>query len=137
MDEWLGRWRADKTLARSPEGIGGLCYADPAQPSDEAIDTYFAPLLSTQRCKDNAHAYAMALERNALSGIGPALRRCKVPTRIVWGTGDTIFSAASPRCLDHDFGHSRGVRLLKGSKLFWPEERPEVIAEEALRLWSA
>ena len=137
VDEWLGKWHADRTLARSSQGIGGMCYADPAQPTDEAIDTYFAPLLSTQRCTDNAHAYAVALERNALAGIGPALRRCKVPTRIVWGTGDTIFSSASPRRLDHDFGHSRGVRLLEGSKLFWPEERPDVIVEEARRLWGA
>jgi pimeloyl-ACP methyl ester carboxylesterase len=137
VDEWLGRWHADRTLARSSEGIGGMCYADPAQPTDEAIDTYFGPLLSTQQRTDNAHAYAVALERNALAGIGPELRRCKVPTRIVWGMGDTIFSTKSPGRLDHDFGHSRGVRLLKGSKLFWPEERPDVIAEEAQRLWNA
>jgi pimeloyl-ACP methyl ester carboxylesterase len=137
VDEWLGRWHTDRTLARSPEGIGGMCYADPAHPTDEAIDTYFAPLLSTQRRTDNAHAYAIALERNVLAGIGPELRRCKVPTRIVWGMGDTIFSANSPSQLDHDFGHSRGIRLLEGSKLFWPEERPDVIAEEAQRLWNA
>lgn len=137
VDEWLGKWHADTALARSSEGIGGMCYADPAHPLDEAIDTYFGPLLSTQRRTDNAHAYAIALERNALAGIGPALRRCKVPTRIVWGTGDTIFSANSPRRLDHAFGHSRGVRLLEGSKLFWPEERPDIIAGEAQRLWGA
>lgn len=137
VDEWLGKWRADKRLARSPDGIGGMCYADSTHPTDEAIDTYFSPLLGTAQSRDNAHAYAIALERNALAGIGPALRRCRVPTRIVWGTGDTIFSAASPRRLDHDFRHSRGVRLLEGSKLFWPEERPDVIAEEALALWDA
>ncbi|MGH8026827.1 MAG: alpha/beta fold hydrolase [Pseudoxanthomonas sp.] len=137
VDEWLGKWHADRTLARSPEGIGGMCYADSAHPTDEAIDTYFGPLLSTRQRTDNAHAYAIALERNALAGIGPALRRSKVPTRIVWGMGDTIFSAKSPRYLDHAFGHSRGVRLLEDSKLFWPEERPDVIAEEAQRLWNA
>lgn len=137
VGEWLGRWHADRTLARSSDGIGGMCYADPAHPTDEAIDTYFSPLLSTKQRTDNAHAYAIALERNALAGIGPELRRCKVPTRIVWGTGDTIFSASSPRRLDHAFGHSRGVRFLEGSKLFWPEERPDVIAEEARRLWNA
>ncbi|MET0655563.1 MAG: alpha/beta hydrolase [Pseudoxanthomonas sp.] len=137
VNDWLGKWHADKTLARSPQGIGGMCYADPVHPTDEAIDTYFAPLLSTQRRTDNAHAYAVALERNALAGIGPALRRCRVPTRIVWGAGDTIFSRKSPRQLDHAFGHSRGVRFLEGSKLFWPEERPDVVAEEARRLWNA
>jgi hypothetical protein len=81
------------------------------------------------------HAYAIALERNPLVGIQPALRRCTVPTRIVWGSADTIFSAASPGYLDSSFGNSRGVRRLEGRKLFWPEELPEVIAEEARRLW--
>src|SRR5690606_39582561 len=38
VDEWLGRWQADHALARSAEGIGGMCYADPAHPTDEAID---------------------------------------------------------------------------------------------------
>lgn len=137
VDEWLGRWRADHALARSPEGIGGMCYADPAHPTDEAIDTYFAPLLSTSRRTANAHAYAIALERNALAGIGPALARCTVPTRIVWGTGDTIFSPRDAGFLDRAFGNSQGVRLLAGSKLFWPEERPDVIAGEARRLWKA
>lgn len=41
------------------------------------------------------------------------------------------------RFLDRAFGRSLGVRQLQGSKLFWPEERPDVIAEEARRLWAA
>ncbi|GAA0703853.1 alpha/beta hydrolase [Dokdonella soli] len=136
-DEWLAPWRADKALARSSKGIGGMCYADPAQPTDDAIETYFAPLLASKRSRELLHAYAIALERNALTGIEAELRRSTVPTRIVWGAGDTIFSPASPDYLDHTFGASRGVRHLQGSKLFWPEERPDVIAEEARRLWNA
>jgi len=67
------------------------------------------------------------------------LIQCDVPrrSRIVWGTADTIFSSKSPEYLDRIFGASRGVRLLPGRKLFWPEEHPEVIVEEALRLWRA
>lgn len=135
VDKWLAPWRADKALARSAEGIGGMCYADPAHPGDEAIECYFAPLLSSPRRKALAHAYAIALERNCLEGIEPALKRCSVPTRILWGTDDTIFSGQSPDYLNCSFGNSRGVRRLVGSKLFWPEERPDVIAEEARRLW--
>lgn len=137
VDEWLGRWQADHVLARSAEGIGGMCYADPAHPTDEAIDAYFMPLLVDQRGRDGAHAYAVALERNVLAGIGPLLRRCPVPVRIAWGTADTIFRADNADFLDRAFGRSLGVRRLEGSKLFWPEERPEVVAEEALALWAA
>lgn len=135
-DQWLAPWLADKELARSAEGIGGLCYADPLHPTDEAIETYFAPLLASPRRKAQLHAYAVALEKNALEGIGPALRRSVVPARIVWGMADTIFSPASPDHLEQTFGGSRGVRRLAGSKLFWPEELPQVVAEEALKLWS-
>ena len=137
VDQWLGAWWDDKALARSSQGIGGMCYADPSQPTDEAIDTYFGPLLATTRRKALAHAYAIALERNPLTGIAAELKRSAVPTRIVWGMGDTIFSPQSPDYLDSTLGNSRGVRRLQGSKLFWPEERPDVIAEEARLLWNA
>lgn len=136
-DEWLVPWWKDKALARSPEGIGGMCYADPSHPTDEAIDMYFGPLLSTGRRIALANAYAVALERNPLDGIEAAMQHSRTPVRIVWGKGDTIFSAKNADYLDYACGGSRGIRWLEGSKLFWPEERPEVIAEEALRLWSA
>ena len=134
-DQWLAPWLADKHLARSAQGIGGMCYANPANPTDEAIDAYFRPLLSSPQRKALVHAYAMALEHNPLQGIGPALRRCKVPTRIVWGEDDTIFSLAGATYLDQTLGHSLGVRRLANAKLFYPEERPDVIAEEARKLW--
>jgi hypothetical protein len=38
--------------------------------------------------------------------------------------------------LDKTFPHSRGVRRLEGTKLFFPEEIPDVVAEEAVRLWN-
>ncbi|KRB05081.1 alpha/beta hydrolase [Lysobacter sp. Root690] len=137
VDEWLAPWWQDPQLARSAAGIGGMCFADPTQPTDEAIDTYFGPLLSSAHRKAMAHAYAVGLEPNVLLGIEAELKRSKTPTRIVWGMADTIFSQQSPDYWANTFGGSRGVRKLESSKLFWPEERPDVIAEEARRLWNA
>lgn len=136
VDRWLAPWRADPELARSPRGIGGMCYADPAHPTDEAIEMYFAPMVDSPVREAQTHAYASALEENPLVGIGPSLRRFTRPVRIVWGTADEIFSAANPDFLHHAFGHSLGVRHLPGRKLFWPEELPDVVAEESLQLWS-
>lgn len=137
VDQWLRPWRENHALARSAEGIGGMCYANAAHPTDEAIEYYFAPLMSSQAHKALVHAYAIGLERNPMVGIEASLRRSAVPTRIVWGTADTIFSSDSPDYLDRTFGASRGVRRLEGRKLFWPEEHPEIIIEEALSLWGA
>jgi len=137
VDDWLGRWHADRDLARSPDGIGGMCYANAANPTDEAIDMYFGPLLSTQRRTDLGNAYAIALSRNALTDSAAALRQARAPVRVVWGTADTIFAEHNADYLEQAFGNARGVRRLAGAKLFWPEERPEIIAEEARALWNA
>jgi haloalkane dehalogenase len=134
-DQWLAPWVADKALARSPEGLGGLCYSKPGYPSDEAIDCYLGPLVSSAERKSFTNAYAAALDPNPLAGIEVKLKSCTIPTRIVWGMGDTIFSSASPDYLDRLLPNSRGVRRVAGAKLFFPEEYPEIIAEEAKRLW--
>jgi pimeloyl-ACP methyl ester carboxylesterase len=125
----------DKAIARSSKGFGPTVYSDPAHPTDEAIEVYFAPLVSSPLRKAQLHEYTIALERNALAGVEPALRKFAGPVRIVWGTADAIFSPDSPDWLDRLFPHSRGVRRVEGAKLFFPEEMPDLIAEEARQLW--
>jgi len=137
VDEWLAPWHADPGLARSERGIGGLCYANPAHPTDEALAMYFGPLMDSAERKAALHRYAVALARNALLGIQPAQRRSRAPTRIVWGTDDTIFAASNADYLHGSFGNSHGVRRLSGAKLFWPEERPDIIAAQARILWGS
>ena len=134
-DEVLVPQIRDKATARMPEGLGGLCYTDPARLTDEALDCYLMPLVSSPLRKAQLHQYIVALERNPLSPIEPALRSSQVPLRVVWGTGDTLFEPSGPDWLGRIFPQSRGVRRIEGAKLFFPEEFPDVIAEEARRLW--
>jgi pimeloyl-ACP methyl ester carboxylesterase len=126
---------AKKDLARSPRGIGGLTYSDPTHPTDDAIEVYFAPIVSSPLRKAQFHDYAIALERNVLAGIEPALKQVAAPVRIVWGMADTTFASSSASWFDRTFPHSRGVRRIEGAKLFFAEEMPDVIAEEARALW--
>ena len=125
----------NKPLARSARGLGGVAYSDPAHPTDEAIETYFRPLVSSPIRKAQVQDYTIALARNILADIEPALRRCTAPARIVWGMADTVFKSSDADWLDRAFPHSRGIRRLDRAKLFFPEELPDVIAEEARRLW--
>jgi haloalkane dehalogenase len=37
--------------------------------------------------------------------------------------------------LNRLFPNSRGVRRIEGARLFWPEEFPDIVAEEARQLW--
>ncbi|HEV7606644.1 MAG TPA: alpha/beta hydrolase [Steroidobacteraceae bacterium] len=137
VDEWLAPWHEDPMLARSDRGIGGMCYADRAQPTDEALRMYFGPLIDSPERKSGLHRYALALERNALAGIRAAQQRSRIPVRIVWGIDDTIFDSSNADYLEHSFGNSHGVRRLKNAKLFWPEERPDIIAAQARILWES
>lgn len=125
---------ADKNKARADSR---LVYTDPRHPTDEAIDYYFTPLVSSPRRKALVDAYTIGLERNPMIGIEAHLKRSRIPARVVWGLDDTIFSAASPDYLDRTLGGSRGVRRLEHAKLLFAEERPEVIVEEAASLWRA
>jgi haloalkane dehalogenase len=135
VDEVLVPQLRDKANARLATGLGGCCYTDPAHLTDEAVDCYLTPLASSRLRKAQLHSYCIALDRNPLLAIEPALRRCQTPLRVVWGTGDTIFDPSGPDWLDGTFPRSRGVRRIEGANLFFPEEMPEIIAEEARRLW--
>jgi haloalkane dehalogenase len=135
VDQVLVPQLRDKANARVPTGLGGCCDTDPAHLTDEAVECYLTPLASSRLRKAQFHSYCIALDRNPLLAIGPALKRCQAPLRVVWGTGDTIFDPSGPDWLDRTFPRSRGVRRIEGANLFFPEEMPDIIAEEARRLW--
>ena len=133
-DKDIGGFLRDRVMARSSAGLG-IAYAHPEFLSDELLEVYLAPLLRSPLRKQQFNAFLLALEKNFLLPIEPELRRFASPVRIVWGTADTIFKPDSPDYLQRLFPNSRGVRRVEGARLFWPEEFPDVLAEEARRLW--
>lgn len=125
----------DKALARSPRGLGAF-YTNPADLTDEAINYYLSPLVSTPLRKKQLNSFAASFAHNPLIAIESALRQCPAPVRIVWATADTTFDATWADWLDRTFPHSRGVRRVEGAKLLFPEEIPDLFDEEALKLWN-
>lgn len=122
----------DKDLCRRPGQLGGDTFTFPDKLRDETIDYYLRPLAAN---KARSNAFGRAAEGNPLAGVSSALRQAKAPVRIVWGTGDTIFKTGMPDYLDGLFPNSRGVRRVPGAKLFFPEEFPDLIAQELRALW--
>jgi pimeloyl-ACP methyl ester carboxylesterase len=133
-DLFLEPWLRHKDVARSATGLGGMCYSKPRYPTDTALEQYLGPLVANAARKALVNRYTLGLTPNPLQGISSRLRKCSVPTRIVWGMSDGIFSSRSPDYLAGVLPHVAGVRRIPEAKLFFPEEYPEVIAEEALRL---
>jgi haloalkane dehalogenase len=132
---WLEPWLHHKEVARSASGIGGMCYSQPSHPTDAALDQYLTPLVASAARKALVNRYALGLTPNPLKGIAPLLRECTVPTSIVWGTSDGIFSPRNPQYLAGILPRVTGIRRIQKAKLFFPEEYPDIIAEEARLLW--
>jgi haloalkane dehalogenase len=134
-DQWLAPQLANPAEARSARGLGGGAYGNPADFTDECVDYYFAPLLATRLRKAQFQGYGLAFEPNPLPAIASKLRQCAAPARMVWGTGDKLFDVKWAEWLDATLPHSRGIRRIEGAKLFFPEEMPDLMADEARALW--
>jgi pimeloyl-ACP methyl ester carboxylesterase len=124
----------DKQLARSSRGLGAA-YTYPDRLTDEMIETYFRPIVETPLRKSQMQEYTIALGSNPLVAVRENLHQWKGPARMVWGTSDPLFGVQWAEWLDHTLPGSRGVRQVEGANLFFPEEMPDIIAEEALALW--
>ena len=135
VDRVLAPELKDLELARSAKGLGSV-YTHPEQLTEETIAAYLGPLVASPAKKQQADAYAAALGTNVLVPIRERLQQWKGRARMVWATADPFFPVASAEWLDKHLAGSRGVRAVEDAKLFFPEEMPEVIAEEAKRLWN-
>lgn len=133
--EWLLPWWKEPALARTPDGFGGMCYRDLSNPTDDAVAMYFTPLVETEALRRRTNRFALSLAANSLQGIAPALKASTIPVGVVWGTADDIFSLDGLHYLIDNVGNLKQVERLEGYKLFWPEERPDVIRRLALKLW--
>jgi pimeloyl-ACP methyl ester carboxylesterase len=126
---------ADKNLARSSRGIGGAAYSYPDKLADETIEMYFRPLVISSVKTSQVNQYAVTLSKNELVAIRERLRAWKGPARMVWGLKDPLFGVQWAEWLDKTFPNSEGIRRVEDGNLFFPEETPDLIAEEAARLW--
>ncbi|HET6972104.1 MAG TPA: alpha/beta hydrolase [Phenylobacterium sp.] len=135
-DRWLVPWLRDKALARSAEGLGGMCFSDPSRPTDVALEQYLGPLVASPARKALTNRYALGLSPNPLAGLSPRLCRVTAPVRVLWGMSDTIFNPENPEYLRRVFPNVDGVLGIAAARLFFPEEFPDIVAAEARRLWA-
>jgi haloalkane dehalogenase len=136
VDEFIVPQLKDKQLARSPQGMGGLAFTHPENLADETVETYFRPLVETPLKKSQVNAYAVSMGTNSLVAKRENLHQWKGPARMVWGLKDVLFGVQWAEWLDRNLPGSRGIRRVEGANLFFPEEMPDLIAEEAAKLWN-
>lgn len=135
LDELFERHLLEPGFAASEAGLGAICYTDPGHFTPELQRTYFAPLLESPIRRRQCQQYGVAFEPNPLPALQAGLAGLEIPVRMLWGTGDILFHEKWAYWLDATIPTSTGVRLVAGAKLFFTEEFPELVIEEARRLW--
>lgn len=134
-DKFIAPQLADKDLCRNGKGTLGSVYNNPADLTDETIECYLGPLVSSSLRKQKLNQYTLAFDGNPLIPIRPRLKEFTKPARMVWALNDPFFGVQWAEWLDHTLPGSRGVRRIEDAKLFFPEEMPDIISEEAAGLW--
>jgi pimeloyl-ACP methyl ester carboxylesterase len=124
---------ADVSLLRAGFAAG---YEDIDAVSDETLRAYVGPLFATPEAARTLERWLVSFEDQSQTlEIEPQLRTLTAPTLIVWGTGDHFFPLKWAYWLLGLIPGATKVVELEDAKLFFPEERPDALAEAVRAHW--
>lgn len=126
---------ADKAIYRSPQALGPA-YERPDQVSDETIESYLRPHVSTPQRTANLARFVTAFDRRHTVAIESKLKAMTAPALIVWGDDDVYFDVKWSQWLERTLPNARRRVVLKGARIFFPEERPQEFNRELRGFWS-
>jgi pimeloyl-ACP methyl ester carboxylesterase len=111
-------------------------YEHPEQVAEETFRTYLEPLFADQQAIRNLERwFRQAHDCRQTVAVAPLLRRLEAPTLIVWGTACVFFPLKWAYWLRGAIPGARPVVELEGAKLFFPEERPDELADALRSFW--
>ncbi|MFJ9786978.1 alpha/beta fold hydrolase [Amycolatopsis sp. NPDC101161] len=129
----LVRLAADPERARAGALGGG--YEHPEQLSDEVLAAFVRPVGATLEAARQFERLLTSVRGEELDAIEPLLKEFRVPTLLVWGTGDPNFGVEwAYRFRDAVPGVAEVVEVSE-AKLFFPDERPEDLVPHLRRHW--
>jgi pimeloyl-ACP methyl ester carboxylesterase len=110
-------------------------YANPSVLTNELIQFYLKPILSSEDRVEAFARYWLAFDNAQTVAIEPALKRLEVPTLIVWGLEDIFFDKKWAHWLKDTIPGAEPVVEVPDGRLFFPEDRPEALAGPVLSFW--
>jgi pimeloyl-ACP methyl ester carboxylesterase len=121
--------------ARTDAGLGSG-YEHPEKLSSETIQAYLGRFTSLEAARE-VERWLTSAKPDELLAVEPGLRELKVPTLVVWGTGDTFFDVSWAYWLRDTVPGAAEVVELEGAKLFFPDERADELVAQLRRHWAA
>jgi pimeloyl-ACP methyl ester carboxylesterase len=110
-------------------------YADPSVLTDETIQHYLQPLLSSQQRIGAFQRYWLGFDNAHTLAIHSALKTLHVPTLIVWGLKDVFFDIMWAYWLKDTIPGAKRVIEVADARLFFPEDRPDSLTGPMLQFW--
>lgn len=105
--------------------------------SDDDLRGMMEPHQATVEAAEHLERFMTQLAPEQLAALEPGLRELEIPTKLVWGTADTIFPLhlaewfrdTMPCCAPE-------IELVEDGKLFWPFERGEELVPHLRAHWA-
>lgn len=123
---------ADPEFARAYFSVG---YEHPERLTTETMMTFLAPIFSSENGIRDIERFFASIDCSVTVAIEPQLRRLDIPTLIVWATGDQFFDVKWAHWLKDTIPGARKIVEIKDAKLFFPDERPDELADAIRELW--
>lgn len=110
-------------------------YEHPEKLPQDAISTYFVPLVGSETRIRKVHEYIASTRKEDLLEVEDALRTLDAPVTVLWGTADTFFPVDRAHWLRDNLPNVKEVVEIEGGLVFWPEEYPEFLSEKLRVFW--
>jgi pimeloyl-ACP methyl ester carboxylesterase len=125
----------DKNIYRSAQALGPA-YEHPDAVTDETIDAYLKPHVSSEKRLRDLERFVGAFDNAHTVSIENQLRSLAAPALIVWGDDDIYFDVSWSEWLAKTLPHAKRPIVLKGARIFFPEERADRFNQELRAFWS-
>lgn len=132
----LGR-RAVRDIPRARKRMYGSGYQDVGTLPEDIARDWLQPVLGTPESARQFQRWLTSVRARDLLAVEPALARLRVPTLIVWGTGDIFFKRKWAYWLRDTIPGATEVIELEGARLFFPDERAPELTAALRRHWAA
>jgi pimeloyl-ACP methyl ester carboxylesterase len=112
-------------------------YRHPGRLPHEVVAAYYGPVFGTPESSRAFARLAAAISSADLAAVRPQLAQLKVPTLIVWGTGDRFFPLKWAERLADLIPGTSTVATLDGARMHFPDERAAEFLPLLRRHWVA
>ena len=115
--------------------IFSRAYEHPRNITAETFRTYLEPVFASDDAARNLERFIASQDCRHTVAVEPLLRRLNAPTLVVWGTDDAFFPVKWAYWLRDTIPGCKTVIEVEGARLFFPEERPDALAQPLRKHW--